>query len=174
MSYIKIFAAAMIAGAVIAGCDNQHPSERLDVADTDSLADCPAIAFVRPTPTSTPEVTVKMNGVPIQMLWDTGATGSTISTLELLNLAKAEKISEEDHLYNSSATVADGSTVIVPVYVIKELVLTTTKGKEFTVHNVTVSVMDNLGASALLGQNVMKELPEYTFDDEENVIRFKQ
>lgn len=171
----KIAICAITAMACIAtGCDNQKPSPRPDTQSIESAADSPAIAFVRPTPTSTPEVTVKMNGVPIQMLWDTGAMGSTISALEFMNLCKAGKISDSDHLADSKAVVADGSIVNVPIYMIRELTLTTTDGNEIYLHNVTVSVMENIGASALLGQNIMKELPEYTFDDENNVIRFKE
>lgn len=160
---------------VATGCGgNTKPAKRPTVEDNDSVKQGPTLAYVKDSESSTPVVTVELNGVPIKMLWDTGATGSTISTLEFLNLLKAGNISEDDHLGNTYATVADGSIVEVPIYVIREVIIRTTDGKEKIVNNVTVSVMDNLGASALLGQNVMKELPKYTFDDVESVIRFEE
>ncbi len=158
----------------LASCDNQKPRQRHNtdtIQRTDSIISM-RVSFKRQSTTSTPEVTVKLNGVPFNMMWDTGAERTVISAFELASLMKAGKISDYDHKGYMTAVVADGSSSQVPVFNIREFTLTDTDGNEHTIYNVDVAVIDNMGASLLLGQNVMKELPAYRFNDVEQNIEF--
>lgn len=175
MKHFKILL-SLLALAFITSCGNgQKPSDRIryqNPAEADSLYI--RVSYDRPTETSTPEVQVELNGSPFKMLWDTGATTTCISTLELVNMIKNGTISESDRTGSVSITVADGSTVAVPTFNIREVVLRGTSGEVLRVNNVDVVVMDNPSASLLLGQNIMKELPAYTFDDICQELVFKK
>lgn len=169
-----IFTLGIILMVFVSSCQEKKAAKRSRWQETaienkDVVA---RVSYERLNSTSTPEVQIELNGVPFKMLWDTGATSTCISSLEFINLVKAGKISDDDLKGASYVTVADGSTVTVPVYNIKEVVIRGTGGEELKVYNVDISVMDNLGASMLLGQNVMKELPQYKFDDTENELVF--
>lgn len=171
---------SLLAILLTASCSgSQKPAERertKTVQKTDSVV-VGRVAFERENPydqASTPRINVELNGVPFKMLWDTGAEGSTISKLELAALAKAGKISDADYEGYVRAVVADGSSVKVPQVRIRELVIRGKKGEEFTVYNVTMSVMPTAWASMLLGQNVMKELPRCSVVDNEQEIVFYQ
>ena len=171
----KIFSLISVALLlIVASCDNQKPSPRIRTGQTDSLrtANVRKVMYTRTSETSTPEINVEMNGVPFKMLWDTGATGTSISLQECLSLYKAGVLSDNDIKGYALCTVADGSTVKVPVYSINEVVIRT-DGEPFVVNNVEVSVMSSLSASMLLGQNVMKELPEHVFNESSCQIEFK-
>ncbi len=162
-----VFVCVLILGA----CNNQKVSDRYRTNKKEVLT-VRKVAYTRQTETSTPEINVEMNGVPFKMMWDTGAAGTTISFQECLSLYKAGVLSDNNIKCYASCTVADGSEVTVPVYSIRELVIRT-DGEPYVVNNVEVMVMSNISASMLLGQNVMKELPEYSFNDLEQVIVFK-
>ena len=56
------------------------------------------------------EVQVSLNGVPFNMWWDTGASVTCISLLELQKLAKEGKISMDDYQGPAFSKIADGST----------------------------------------------------------------
>lgn len=166
----------LIAGCIIAftSCDNQKPRQRHNtdtIQHTDSIISM-RVGFKRQSTTSTPEITVKLNGVPFNMMWDTGAEITVISGFELVSLKKAGKISDYDHKGYMTTVVADGSQSQVPVFKIREFTLTDTEGNEHTIYNVDVAVIENIGASLLLGQNVMKELPAYRFNDVDQNIEF--
>ncbi len=170
---------SMLAILLAASCsDNQKPAERERTKQTQQKNDSIVVgrvAFERESPydqASTPRINVELNGVPFKMLWDTGAEGSTISKLELAALIKAGKTSEVYDAGYTTAIVADGSMVKVPQVRIRELVIRGTKGEEFAVYNVTMSVMPTAWASMLLGQNVMKELPRCSVVDNEQEIVF--
>lgn len=174
MKQFLIFCITLASIITLASCDNQKPSQRHNtdtIQRTDSVISM-RVSFKRQSSTSTPEVMVKLNGVPFNMKWDTGAEGTVISKFELASLMKAGKISDYDHKGYMTAVVADGSSSQIPVFNIREFTLTDTEGKEHTIYNVDVAVIDNVGASLLLGQNVMKELPAYHFNDDEQNIEF--
>ncbi|MCX4331444.1 MAG: retropepsin-like aspartic protease [Muribaculaceae bacterium] len=171
----KIFSLISVALLlIVASCDNQKPSPRIRAGQADAIRSAGGrkVMFTRTSETSTPEINVEMNGVPFKMLWDTGATGTSISMQECMSLYKAGELSDNDIIGEVLCTVADGSTVKVPVYAIREVVIRT-DGEPFIVNNVEVSVMPSLSASMLLGQNVMKELPEHVFNESSCQIEFK-
>ena len=119
------------------------------------------------------EVQVSLNGVPFNVWWDTGASMTCISSLEFVKLMKEGKISEDDYVGNIGSTIADGSSTVEKVYKISEIFILGQDNEHYLrLNDVYVAVAENLGAPLLLGQNVIKELPVHTFDDNKEIIIF--
>lgn len=170
MNKIILFIAA--AAMALSACSNQKPSERVRGGAASQAASTRKVAYTKAHADATPEIQVTMNGVPFKMLWDTGATGTTISQQELNQLIKDGAVSDSDVQGYGQFTVADGSTLTAPVISIRSLTIAT-DGEPFEVNNVTVAVMPNPTSSMLLGQNVMNELPKYTFNEVTQNIEFE-
>lgn len=161
---------------------SQKPSQRSDVwgddVDTTTVkevtlsGDKVVVPFKR-TSSGLAEVQVSLNGVPFNMWWDTGASITSISSLEFIKLLKDGKVDEEDDKIGSIRTsYADGSSGVESVYRIKEIVIQGKDNERLTLYGVAVSVSKNLGAPLLVGQNVISELPKHKFNDTTEEIEF--
>lgn len=113
-----------------------------------------------------------LNGVPFNMIFDTGATGSTISVLELINLIKEGKIDADDILDYSPSMLADGSQMIGLEVTIKDFSIQGQNNESFSIPDVKVTVVDNAEAPILLGMDVIGKLPKHSFNYETNMIEF--
>lgn len=120
------------------------------------------------------EVQVSLNGVPFNMLWDTAASMCQISYLEFVQLAKSGKIGEEDMQGIAMTSLADASLIINKVFNIKEIYIQGKDNKYLRLQNVSFLVTDNTETPVLLGQNVIKELPRHSFDEESEWIEFEK
>ena len=119
------------------------------------------------------QVQVSLNGVPFNMWWDTGASVTSISKLEFINLVKAGKIDEkEDHIGYINSSYADGSKGTEPLYRIGEITIQGKDNQTLRLYGVAVSVSENLSAPMLIGQNVISQLPKHKFNDYTGVIEF--
>lgn len=177
---ILIIIAALVCGASLTSCvDTQKPSKRHPVWTEDSVADNSAtlssnkvlVPFTR-TSGNLAEVQVSLNGVPFNMWWDTGASITSISALELQKLAKEGKISLSDYEQSIVTQIADGSTVENLVFNIKEIYIPAKDNQYLILHDISATVSENAGAPLLIGQNVIQNLPKHSFNEEEGVIEF--
>ena len=66
-------------------------------------------------------IPVKLNGVSMDMIFDTGCSGMSISLNELLTMQKNGKFSESDIVGVSASTIADGSVVENAVINLREV-----------------------------------------------------
>lgn len=115
-------------------------------------------------------IPVKVNGVTMNMIYDTGCSGLHMSLNEVQTLAKNGKISNEDILDAEFSTIADGSIVQNGTLNIKEIEI---GGKEgLVLHNVKASVSLNQDAPVLLGNAVLDELASVEVDNVEKTINF--
>ena len=92
-------------------------------------------------------VSVKVNGLSTDMVFDTGCSMTLISILEAEQLAKRGLLVNDDFLGTTTASIADGSIVEDAVF--------------------------NIGAPVLLGNGVLDRVASYTIDNEQRVIKFK-
>lgn len=159
-------------------CQKQKPTPRQQIMSNSSTeisvrsnANKVIVPFKR-TSTGLAEVQVSLNGVPFNMWWDTGASITSISTLELAKLVKEGKIDEDDYIQTIKSRIADGSQVEEEVYLIKELYIKGEEGKYLTIYNILATVSDNLSAPLLIGQNVIQQLPKHSFNESRSVIEF--
>lgn len=118
-------------------------------------------------------VTVHMNGVPMNMIFDTGCSGVSISLHELITLAKNGKIAEEDILGTTYASIADGSIVENGTVNIKEIKIGEGDDK-IVLHNIEASVALNLEAPILLGNGVLDNVASFEIDNVGKRINFRR
>ena len=116
-------------------------------------------------------IPVKLNGVTMNMIYDTGCSGLHISLNELRTLAKNDKVSQDDVLGVSYSTIADGTIVQNGVINIKQIEIGS--GDDLIkLENVQASVALNQDAPILLGNAVLDELASVEVDNVEKTINF--
>lgn len=168
----------VIVGMLMFSCGgNQKPSKRANVWDESTVEevelsnDKVRVPFKR-TSSDLAEVQVSLNGVPFNMWWDTGASMTSISALELQKLVKEGKIELNDIQGTMLARIADGSTSESLVFNIKEIYIQGMDNQHLVLRDVQASVSASASAPLLIGQNVIQNLPKHTFDESKGLIIF--
>lgn len=164
-NYILIFTLFLV-GIILSSCEQkkQTPPYNLDNRTKQSISiPYEEMGGVKVIP-------VKVNGVTMNMIYDTGCSGLHMSLNEVQTLAKNGKISNEDILDAEFSTIADGSIVQNGTLNIKEIVI---GGKDgLILHNVKASVSLNQEAPVLLGNAVLDKLASVEVDNVEKTINF--
>ena len=117
-------------------------------------------------------IPVKLNGITMNMIVDTGCSGLHMSLNELQTLYKNGKFDQSDVIGVSYSTIADGSIVENGAIRIREIEIGGEDG--ITIHNVEASVALNQSAPLLLGNAVFMELESVEIDNVEKVINFRR
>lgn len=175
----KIFLAISIfIGLLMTACvGNQKPSARANVWDdsendeVELSTEKVCVPFKR-TAGDLAEVQVSLNGVPFNMWWDTGASMTCISALELQKLAKEGKIELDDYQGSILTKIADGSTTEALVFNIKEIYIPGTDNQYLVLRDIDAAVSASANAPLLIGQNVIQNLPKHSFDEAKGLIIF--
>lgn len=115
-------------------------------------------------------IPVKVNGMTMDMIFDTGCSGLHMSLTELQLLIKNDKLQDNDILGCSYSQIADGSIVKNAVVVLREVEI----AKGIVLYNVEASVALNQTAPVLLGNGVLDELASYEIDNVTHTINFKK
>lgn len=116
-------------------------------------------------------IPVKLNGVTMNMIYDTGCSGIHLSLNELQTLYKNGKFSQEDVLGVEYSSIADGSIVENGSINIKEIKIG--DGDDCIVlHNKKATVSPNQVAPILLGNDVLDELASVEVDNVNKKINF--
>lgn len=118
---------------------------------------------------------VKLNNTGHDVIFDTGCSGVSISSLELVELLKEGTITQKDYNGSIQCEIADGSKKEVPMYNINKITVVDTKGQEHTLSNVVAMVEENPDAMILVGSSVIDNLAKksYTVNLSKKVIRFE-
>lgn len=169
---------SFVIGIIVVSCGgNQKPSERTNVWDDTETEEVElstekvCVPFKR-TAGELAEIQVSLNGVPFNMWWDTGATMTCISALELQKLAKEGKIELDDYQGSILTKIADGSTSEALVFNIKEIYIPGTDNQYLVLRDIDAAVSASANAPLLIGQNVIQNLPKHTFDEAKGLIIF--
>ncbi len=112
-------------------------------------------------------VWIKVNGIKLRFIFDTGASSICISPTEASVLYKQGTLREEDILdsqYFQDATgkISEGTKVNLREVKIGDMVL----------ENVEALIIDNVNAPLLLGQSVLERFGSITIDNVNNEITF--
>lgn len=117
-------------------------------------------------------IPVKLNGVSMDMIFDTGCSEVLISLAEVLIMQKNGKISESDFIGSSGSTIADGSVYETAVINIAEIEI---GGKDgIVLRDVKANVAPDLGAPILLGNGVIDQVASVEIDNMNKTIKFKR
>lgn len=112
---------------------------------------------------------VQINGMGVQMIFDTGCSGALISIDEAEYLYKKGRITQADFKGVTQAQIADGSIVENMVINLKEVVV----GGKVLCPDVEATVSPNTNAPLLLGGEIINRFAAYSVDNENKVINFK-
>lgn len=165
----KIFYTLLCIGVilVVTSCKhkNDRPPYQLDNKNK------PSISITYEEMSGVKVIPVKLNGVAMNMIYDTGCSGIHLSLNELQTLYKNGKLSQDDILGVEYTSIADGSIVENGSINIKEIKIG--DGENCIVlHDKTATVALNQVAPILLGNEVLDELASVEVDNVKKVINF--
>ena len=114
-------------------------------------------------------IPVIVNGMKLDMIFDTGCSGTLISIAEANYLYQKGTLTENDFLGISKSRIADGSVVENMVCNLKEVVI----ANRIICTNVTPTVSKNINAPLLLGNEVLNRSTSFTIDNINKTITFR-
>lgn len=113
-------------------------------------------------------IPVKINGMKLDMIYDTGASTTTITLVEAKYLYEKGLLTKDDSIGIEKFQSADGSIHVGMSITIRKLEI----GNKIRLHNIEASIISNQQAPLLLGQSVMKHFREISVDRENKVVKF--
>lgn len=125
------------------------------------------IAFTRHTG-GTFEVPCQINGLPLQMIFDTGASDVTISSVEANFMLKNRYLSDKDIKGKRYYQVATGELSAGAVITLREVMI-----GDVLLKNVEASVVGDQRAPLLFGQSAMERFGTITIDNGQNKLIIK-
>ena len=111
---------------------------------------------------------VKINGVGLDMIFDTGASSTCITVAEARYLYSKGLLSQNDILDVQSYQTADGNINVGLKVVLREVII----GESIRLSNVAALIVEDQQAPLLLGQSVLKKFREVSVDRENKVVKF--
>ena len=114
-------------------------------------------------------IPIKVNGIGLDMIFDTGCSSTLISIAEANYLYQKGLLAYEDLLGITHSVIADGSIVENAVVNLKEVII----ADRIICLNVQATVSNNISAPLLLGNEVLNRVASYTIDNINKTIIFK-
>lgn len=151
----------------LAEAEEDYPDEDITPDEAD---DCFKIPYVE-TSGGLKIIPVRVNGMPLDMIYDTGATETMLSLTEAQYLYSKGLLTEDDFIETQSMQMADGSITEGLRIRIKRLEVGTGENS-FYIENITATVSGTHNSMLLLGQNVMQYFRSISIDTEEEIIKF--
>ena len=108
----------------------------------------------------------KVNGKPLDFIFDTGASSVCISKELASSLMEQGFLSEHDIIGTGTSRIADGSVVNNTIINIKELVISSKK-----LTNIKAVVIDGQNAPLLLGLNAIQKLGKIQLDPDRLIVK---
>lgn len=105
------------------------------------------------------KIECKINGIPMNFIFDTGASDVSISSTEASFLIKQGLITDEDIIGNINYKIANGKTLEGTKLNIKQIEI-----EGLILKNVTATIVHELNSPLLLGQSVLSRLGKITID----------
>ena len=115
------------------------------------------------------EVPCQVNGLPLKMIFDTGASDVTISAVEASFMLKNGYLNEEDVKGKKNYMTADGDIHEGTILRLKEVKL-----GDAVLKNIEASVVHSQRAPLLLGQSVLEKFGTITIDNVNSKLLIKQ
>lgn len=115
------------------------------------------------------EVPCHINGLPLRMIFDTGASDVTISSVEANFMLKNDYLTEDDIRGKKNYMTASGEIHEGTVITLREV-----KVGEAVLKNIDASVVHHQKAPLLLGQSVLERFGTITIDNVNSKLLIKQ
>lgn len=149
--------------------NTEYDSGYNEEADTEMLEEdnCVKISYTEMYG-NTITIPVKINGLTLDMIFDTGASSTCISLVEAQYLIDNGKLSKSDIIDSQDFQTADGSISVGLRVILRKVEI----GNEIELSDIEAIVVQNQQAPLLLGQSVMKHFREISVDRENRVIKF--
>ena len=161
----------MMVALLVCSCSNgdQNSFNLNDYMDTEDYTEGDEIRVPFTTRGGVKYIPCLLNGlINIDMIFDSGCSGATISIEEANYLASKGVLTMEDYRGKGYSGIADGSIVENMVFNIKSIVI----DNKLKCTDVEVTVINNHNAPLLLGNDILDRLPRYTVDNENQEIVF--
>lgn len=142
------------------GLKTDLPSKKINASKTRTYK----IPF-KPQGWGTFEIASKVNGLPLQMMFDTGAGDISISQTEVDFMLKNGIISENDFTGERTYELANGALEVCKTLVFKKVEL-----GGLVLENVHAAVTKNKNAEMLFGQSAMSRYGKITIDNKKKEI----
>jgi aspartyl protease family protein len=113
-------------------------------------------------------IPVKINGMGLDMIFDTGASSTCITLAEARYLYEKGTLTQSDFLEEMNYQTADGNISVGLRINLREVQI----GDKITLQNIEALVVENQQAPLLLGQSVMKKFREISVDRENKLVKF--
>ena len=112
-------------------------------------------------------VPIKVNGLDLKFIFDTGASSISLSSAEALVMIRQGLISEEDivgqeQFQDATGGISAGTKIRLRTIEIGNVIL----------RNVEATIVDNIQAPLLLGQTALSKFGKVTIDYNKNTIEF--
>lgn len=111
------------------------------------------------------EVDSKVNGLPLKMLFDTGAGDVTISQMEVDFMIKNGYMTEKDFIGKARYIMANGEGVMAKTVLLKKVEL-----GGLVLENVVAAIVENREAGMLFGQSAMGRYATITIDNKKKQL----
>lgn len=113
-------------------------------------------------------VPIKINGVAMEFIFDTGASSISISQAEAIILYKQGKLNPDDFIGKQNFMDANGDISEGTIVNLK-----TVEVGSKTLYNVRASIVENIQAPLLLGQSALSQFGKISIDYEKEEIKFE-
>ena len=150
-------------------CGNKKQSPPVDLSKIESSKEV-RISFTEKGGVKT--IPVKLNGLEVEMVYDSGCSGIQLSSLEIASLYKNGKISKADVRGAALSQIADGSIVENVVINIREVEIGGANG--FVLKNVEATIAENPEAPIMIGNSVFDKVASVEIDNIKKCIVLKR
>lgn len=113
-------------------------------------------------------IPVKVNGMILDMIFDTGASSTMLSIAEARYMLDKGLLNKEDFTNIQQFQIANGDIMAGFRVNLRSVIL----GDKITLHDIEAVIIENQQAPLLLGQSVMKQFREISVDRENKVVKF--
>lgn len=166
----KVF--CLISIVILTLCTSCNSSSKKPPVDLSGLKQKRDICIPYTEVKGVKSIPVKLNGITMNMIYDTGCSGMHLSLNELQTLYKNGKFNETDITGTSMSQIADGSVVENGLVNIREIEIGGKDGIVLT--NIEASVSLNQEAPILLGNGVLDKIASVEVDNVKKTINFKR
>lgn len=164
--YIRYFSILLFATFISCNSGKKTPPVRLDEEEDSAICVSYSEKFGVKT------IPVKLNGVSMDMIYDTGCSGLHLSLHELGTMYKNGKFSDNDLVGFVPSQIADGSIVENGVVIIRNIEIDGDGGKIVINKPIKATVTLNQQAPVLLGNGVIDEMASVEVDNVNKTINF--